>query len=168
MRILAAHDAKGNIYQVVVSPTGAPLATVTTELGLLITEIEAPEMMSGLDLSDPERSNQQLSEVLLRFHDFRVDQGQTYKKEIGGTITTRRVKGHRIHRRKRWRPRRATAQAPALEEAQIISRRIPISVGQHQAEIVSRPIQRIVAVQVSLGERISASASPAHALCRGA
>ena len=52
MRILAAHDAEGNIYQVVVSPPGAPPATVTTEPGLLITEIEAPEMMSGLDLSD--------------------------------------------------------------------------------------------------------------------
>ena len=58
MKILAAHDAEGNIYQVVVSPPGAPLATVTSEPGLLITEIEAPEMMAGLDLSDPDRSNQ--------------------------------------------------------------------------------------------------------------
>jgi hypothetical protein len=79
MRILAAHDAEGNIYQVVVTPPGAPLATVTAEPGLLITEIEAPEMMSGLDLSDLERSNQQLSEVLRRLHGFRVEVGAKAK-----------------------------------------------------------------------------------------
>jgi hypothetical protein len=79
MRILAAHDAEGNIYQVVVSPPGAPPATVTTEPGLLITEIEAPEMMSGLDLSDSERSNQQLSEVLQHLYDFRVEVGAKAK-----------------------------------------------------------------------------------------
>ena len=67
MRILAAHDAEGNIHQLVVSPPDAPPATVTTEPGLLISEIEAPEVMSGLDLSDPERSGQQLSEVLKHF-----------------------------------------------------------------------------------------------------
>ena len=67
MRILAAHDAKGNIHNVVVSPPDAPPATVTTEPGLLISEIEAPEVMSGLNLSDPERSSQQLSEVLQHF-----------------------------------------------------------------------------------------------------
>ena len=67
MRILAAHDAKGNIHHVVVSPPGVPVATVATEPGLLITEIEIPETMSGLDLSDPERSSQRLSEVLQHF-----------------------------------------------------------------------------------------------------
>jgi len=79
MRILAAHDAEGNIYQVVVSPPGAPPATVTTELGLLITEIEAPELVSGLHLMDPEHSNQQLSEVLQHLHDFRVEVGAKAK-----------------------------------------------------------------------------------------
>ena len=67
MKILVAHDAKGNIHHLVVSPPNAPPATVTTEPGLLISEIEAPEVMSGLDLSDPERSSQQLSEVLQHF-----------------------------------------------------------------------------------------------------
>ena len=67
MRILAVHDAEGNIHQIVVSPPDAPPATVTTEPGLLISEIEAPEVMSGLDLSDPERSSQQLSEILQHF-----------------------------------------------------------------------------------------------------
>ena len=67
MRILAAHDAKGNIHHVVVCPTDAPVATVTTEAGLLITEIEVPD---GLDLSDPERSSHRLSEVL---KDFQVE-----------------------------------------------------------------------------------------------
>jgi hypothetical protein len=79
MRILAAHDAKGNIHQVVVSPSDAPVATVTTEHGLLMTEIEAPELMSGLDLSDPERSSQQLSEVLQHLQHFRVEVGAKAK-----------------------------------------------------------------------------------------
>jgi hypothetical protein len=67
MKIVVAHDAEGNIHHLVVSPPDAPPATVTTEPGLLISEIEAPEVMSGLDLSDPERSSQQLSEVLQHF-----------------------------------------------------------------------------------------------------
>ena len=36
-------------------------------------------MMSGLDLSDPERSSQQLSEVLQHLHDFRVEVGAKAK-----------------------------------------------------------------------------------------
>jgi hypothetical protein len=67
MRIFAAHDAEGNILQIVVSPPDAPLATVTTEPGLLMTEIEVPATMSRLDLSDPERSSQQFSEILQHF-----------------------------------------------------------------------------------------------------
>jgi hypothetical protein len=79
MRILAAHDAEGNIHEVVVSPSDAPPATVTTQPGLLITEIEAPEVMSGLDLSDPERSSQRLSELLQHLHHFRVEVGAKAK-----------------------------------------------------------------------------------------
>ena len=67
MKILVAHDAKGNIHHLVVSPPDAPPASVTTEPSLLISEIEAPEVMSGFDLSDPERSSQQLSEILQHF-----------------------------------------------------------------------------------------------------
>jgi hypothetical protein len=79
MRIFVAHDVEGNIHQIVVSPPDAPLATVTTEPGLLMTEIEAPEMMSGLDLSDPERSGQQLSEVLQHLQHFQVEVGAKAK-----------------------------------------------------------------------------------------
>jgi hypothetical protein len=79
MRILAAHDAEGNIHQVVVHPPDAPPATVTTEPGLTVTEIEAPEMMSGLDLSDLERSRQKLSEVLQHLRHFRVEVGAKAK-----------------------------------------------------------------------------------------
>jgi len=79
MRILAAHDVEGNIHQLVVSPPDAPPATVATEPGLLITEIEIPDAMSGLDLSDPERSGQQLSEVFQHPHDFRVEVGAKAK-----------------------------------------------------------------------------------------
>jgi len=64
MRIFAVHDVEGNIHQIVVSPPDAPVATITTELGLMITEIEVPD---GVDLVDPERSGQQLSEVLQHF-----------------------------------------------------------------------------------------------------
>jgi len=67
MRMFVAHDVEGNIHQLVVSPPDAPPATVATEPGLFITEIEIPETMSGLDLSDPERSSQQLLEVLQHF-----------------------------------------------------------------------------------------------------
>jgi hypothetical protein len=79
MRIFAAHDAEGNIHEVVVSPPDAPPATVMTEPGLLISEIEAPEMMSGLDLNDPECSSQQLSEVLQHLRHFRVEVGTKAK-----------------------------------------------------------------------------------------
>jgi hypothetical protein len=79
VRILLAHDAEGNIHQVVLSPPDAPPATVTTEPGLLITEIEAPAVMSRLDLSDPENSSRQLSEVLQHLRHFRVEVGAKAK-----------------------------------------------------------------------------------------
>jgi hypothetical protein len=84
MRVLAAHDAEGNIHQLVVSPPDAPLATVTPESGLLITEVEAPKVISGLDLSDPERSGQQLSELLQHLHDFRIEVGTKAKLKSKG------------------------------------------------------------------------------------
>ena len=79
MRVLVAQDAEGTIHQVVVNPPDVPPATVTTEPGLLITEIEAPAVMSGLDLSDPERSTRQLSEVLQHLRHFRVEVGAKAK-----------------------------------------------------------------------------------------
>jgi hypothetical protein len=79
MRILTAHDAEGNIHHVVVSPADAPPATVTTETGLLVAEVEAPEGISKLDTSDPERSRQQLAKVLQHLQDFRVDVGTKAK-----------------------------------------------------------------------------------------
>jgi hypothetical protein len=75
MRILAAHDAEGNIRHLVVSPADAPLATVTTETGLLVTEVEAPEVVSGLDLSGP-GSREELDKVLEYLRDFRVEVGK--------------------------------------------------------------------------------------------
>jgi hypothetical protein len=75
MRILAAHDAQGNIHHVVISPEDAPHATVTTETdpGLLVTEVEVPEVLSKLDLVDPEASGRQLDEVLQQLQEFRVE-----------------------------------------------------------------------------------------------
>jgi hypothetical protein len=73
MRILAAHDTQGNIKQIVVCPADAPLATVTAQTGLLVTEVEAPEELSGADLSDPEGSRRQLAEVLQHLQDFRIE-----------------------------------------------------------------------------------------------
>jgi hypothetical protein len=68
MRIFAAHDAQGSIEYVVINPPDAPPATVKIE-GLLVTEVDASEMISGLDLSDPEGSRRQLTEVLKRLSD---------------------------------------------------------------------------------------------------
>jgi hypothetical protein len=86
MRIFAAHDAEGNIHQIVVSPPNAPLPTVTTEPGLLMTEIQVPATMSQLDLSDPERSSQQLSEVFQNLRHFRVEvaAAKLIRKKSGG------------------------------------------------------------------------------------
>ena len=60
MRICTAHDAEGKIHYVVVSPPDAPPATVTTETGLLVTEVAPP---AGLDLA----------KLLEHFPDFRVE-----------------------------------------------------------------------------------------------
>jgi hypothetical protein len=76
MRILAAHDAAGNIHEVVLSPADAPLVTVTTQTGLLVTEVEAPEGISMLDLSHPERGRRQLEKVSRQLQEFRVEVGK--------------------------------------------------------------------------------------------
>ena len=77
MRILTAHDAKGYIHEVVISQTDAPPATVTTDTGLLVTEVEAPGEISGLDLSDPERSRRQLDKVVQQLQGLRVQIGKS-------------------------------------------------------------------------------------------
>jgi len=76
MRILAAHDAAGNIHEVVLSPADAPPATVTTETGLLVTEVKAPKGISRLDLSDPDRSRRQLEKFSRQLQEFRVEVGK--------------------------------------------------------------------------------------------
>jgi hypothetical protein len=73
MRILAAHDVQGNVKQILVCPADAPLATVTAETGLLVTEVEALEELSGVDLTDPEGSRRQLAEVFEHLQDFRIE-----------------------------------------------------------------------------------------------
>ena len=52
-----------------------PAATVTTETGtgLLVTEVEIPDMLSKLDLSDRESGGPQLDKVLQQLQDFRVE-----------------------------------------------------------------------------------------------
>ena len=73
MRILAAHDTQGGIQHIVVCPADSPCPTVTEETGLLVTEVEVPEELSGLDpTSDPE-SRRQLAEVLQHLQDFRIE-----------------------------------------------------------------------------------------------
>jgi hypothetical protein len=76
MRILAAHDAAGNIHEVVLSPADAPRVTVTTETGLSLTEVEAPEGISKLDLSNPDRSRRQLEKLSRQLQEFRVEVGK--------------------------------------------------------------------------------------------
>jgi hypothetical protein len=88
MRMIAAHDEQGNIHHVVISPEDAPLATVTTETapGLLVTEVEVPEMIAKLDPSDPEAGGQQLDQVLEQLQEFRVevDKGKLVQKGSKG------------------------------------------------------------------------------------
>ena len=76
MRILAAHDPQGRIHEVVLSPADAPRATVTTETGLLVTEVEPPKGISGLDLRDPERSRKQLDKLRQQLQELRVEVGK--------------------------------------------------------------------------------------------
>jgi hypothetical protein len=51
-----------------------PATVTTTKTGLLVTEVEAPEVISGL--SDPKGSQRQLGEVLQYLQDFRVEVGK--------------------------------------------------------------------------------------------
>ena len=76
MRILAAHDAAGNIHEVVLSPAGAPPATITTETGLSVTEVKAPAGISKTDLSDPDRSRRQLEKLSRQLQELRVEVGK--------------------------------------------------------------------------------------------
>ena len=73
MRIHAAHDTQGGIQHIVVCPADSPCPTVTEETGLLVTEVEVPEELTGLDLSDPEASHGRLAEVLQHLQDFRIE-----------------------------------------------------------------------------------------------
>jgi hypothetical protein len=66
MRILATHDTQGNIHHIVMGPADSPPAVVTAEPGLLVTEVEAPEELADLDLSDPQ-IQRHLDEVLRNF-----------------------------------------------------------------------------------------------------
>jgi hypothetical protein len=73
VRIHAAHDAQGSVQHIVICPPDAPCATVTAQTGLFVSEIEPPEAISGVDLSDPEGSRRQLAEVLQHLEGFRVE-----------------------------------------------------------------------------------------------
>ena len=73
MNILAAHDAEGNIYSILVSPPGAPPATVTTETGLMVTEVQAPPGLNLRNLSDPGGDARDVAELLQHLSDFQVE-----------------------------------------------------------------------------------------------
>jgi len=79
MRVLAMHDAQGNIHHIVVGPPDSPPAVVTAEPGLLVTEVEAPEEIADLDLSDPQ-SQRQLNEVLQNFRVEAQAEGRLVRK----------------------------------------------------------------------------------------
>lgn len=64
MRLLAIHDAQGNIARLVVRPPDSPPAAVKAGPGQFVTEIDAPEVT--VDLADPD-SHQRLVEVLEHF-----------------------------------------------------------------------------------------------------
>ncbi len=64
MKVLAIHDAQGNIAALVVGPPSSPPAVVAAEPGQLVTEVEAPEVK--VERTDPE-SYQRLVEVIENF-----------------------------------------------------------------------------------------------------
>jgi hypothetical protein len=64
MKIAAIHDADGRIESLVVRPSNAPSAAVTTERGQGLTEVEAPDLR--LDLAKAE-SLEQLAARLQRY-----------------------------------------------------------------------------------------------------
>lgn len=75
MRILAAHDAQGNIQHMVLCPADSPLAMVTAETGLLVSAVAVPDALAKVDLTDEEGSRRQLAEVYKHLQTFRVEVG---------------------------------------------------------------------------------------------
>lgn len=79
MKILAVHDAQGNITAVVVRPEGAPMG-VTAEPGQLATEVDAPDVK--IDPADP-GSYQRLIEMLQEFRVEVKTEGRLVKRARG-------------------------------------------------------------------------------------
>lgn len=63
MKVLAIHDAKGNIDAVIVRPGDAPMGA-TAAPGQMVTEVEVPDVK--IDPADP-RSYQRLIDMLREF-----------------------------------------------------------------------------------------------------
>jgi hypothetical protein len=76
MKVLAIHDAQGNIAGVVASPGDAPLGAVVVP-GQTMTEVEVPDMQ--IDPADPE-SYQQFIEMLKQFRVEVKTEGRLVKK----------------------------------------------------------------------------------------
>jgi hypothetical protein len=77
MRIFTAHDPKGHIHEVVITPSDAPPATVSADNGLLVTEAEPSKEMSGLDLRDLEHNRSQFDKAVQQLRELRVQVGKT-------------------------------------------------------------------------------------------
>ena len=77
MKLLAAHDGEGLIHEVVFSPADAPTATVGTEIGLMVSEVELPKAFAGLNLSDPDRGRRQLDKLSEQLQELRVEVGKS-------------------------------------------------------------------------------------------
>lgn len=69
MRLLAIHDAEGNIARFVMNPSDGPRAAVAVQAGEFVTEIEAPDL--EFDAEDPS-SLRRVVELLERY---RVEPG---------------------------------------------------------------------------------------------
>jgi hypothetical protein len=79
MKVLAIHDAQGNIAAVVVRPGDAPTGAVVVP-GQTVTEVEAPEV--HIDPEDP-GSYQQLIEMLQEFQVEVKTEGRLVRKAPG-------------------------------------------------------------------------------------
>jgi len=81
MKLLAVHDAKGNIARIMVCPPSAPPAATAAGPGYFVTEVEAPD--PKIDAADPE-SYQRLTQVLKNFRVEVKTEGKLVRKDSPG------------------------------------------------------------------------------------
>jgi len=81
MKVLAIHDAKGDIARIVVCPPNSPPAGTAVGAGYLATEVEAPDLK--INAADPQ-SYQRVAQVLKKLKVEVKPAGKLVKKRPSG------------------------------------------------------------------------------------